>query len=349
MKKLLAFPTLFFLLIGCEEPALDTSPLDEQIQEGKSFNPTSCTPMSGSGVYPKTGNYNCHEYVRAALTGNNLVDLATGEPDPVDFSYYSHTTIQADPNFIRVCSSSHAEAIAHLPQSKDHSALKVGTIYAYSYPGSGDIYRSASALNYGTACDYEYFASIEDISISGPVITGNQYKFTLQNKSNHSYITTDASRWSYDNTKFTEYGTTTDTQIILVPNSGVQGDFTVSATLNTSATDNPTGSCATGVNGIETATTYTPTRSNNFTVTPAVDCSGTLDGGSLYTFNYVTKFTQHNVAMNQGSWTWVKTSGSASWSTSNGGQNMSFTITSGSVTFNAYKSGCNRTITFYGY
>uniref|UniRef100_UPI0040482870 hypothetical protein n=2 Tax=Roseivirga sp. TaxID=1964215 RepID=UPI0040482870 len=358
MKKILSLLSILIILIGCNEPTLETSPIYEnndlltnQIQSDKMGfpNQNSCPPTTGNGVYDKTGSYNCHEYVRAALIGNNQVNLSTGQPIAVDFGpLYSHSTIQADDNFIRVCDEIYAEAIAHLPMSKDHSAIKVdGGKYAYSFPAPGKIWISISARNYGTACDYEYFASIEDIQIAGPVKIGNQYTFTLQNKSNHPYILTDASRWSYDVTKFTVSGTPSDTQITLVPNSGVNGNYSVSANLNTLATDSPTGDCAKGAIKIETATTYTPTRSKAFYIAP--DCNGTLNGGALNTFNSVSKFTTHAVVMNEGPWTWVKTSGNATWSTSNGGKEMSFSISSGYVTFNAYNSGCNRTMTFYGY
>jgi len=36
----------------------------------------------------------------------------------------------------------------------------------------------------------------------------------------------------------------------------------------------------------------------------------------------------------------------ASWNTSNGGKNMTFTISSGCSTFNAYNASCNLTFTF---
>ncbi|HET7178520.1 MAG TPA: hypothetical protein VFI14_02290, partial [Chryseosolibacter sp.] len=54
----------------------------------------------------------------------------------------------------------------------------------------------------------------------------------------------------------------------------------------------------------------------------------------------------NQVAMHLSSWTWVKTSGNATWSTSNGGQDMTFTISSGCSTFNAYNASCNLTFTF---
>lgn len=75
------------------------------------------------------------------------------------------------------------------------------------------------------------------------------------------------------------------------------------------------------------------------------NCTGTLNGGPLYSFNYVSSGS-NQVVMYLNSWTWVKTSGNASWSTSNGGKNMTFTISSGCATFNAYNSNCNVTFTF---
>ncbi len=41
-----------------------------------------------------------------------------------------------------------------------------------------------------------------------------------------------------------------------------------------------------------------------------------------------------------------KTSGNASWGTSDGGKNMTFTISSGCTTFNVYNASCNLTFTF---
>lgn len=75
------------------------------------------------------------------------------------------------------------------------------------------------------------------------------------------------------------------------------------------------------------------------------NCTGTLNGGALNTFNMVPT-GPNQVVMYLSSWTWVRTSGTASWSTSNGGKNMTFTISSGCSTFNAYNASCNLTFTF---
>ena len=343
MKKVyLPFVAVLFAL-SCEEPATEIKPGGEP-EPIPSRMLTSCQPSSGSDVYTKNGTYNCHQYVKAALVENG-VNLSTGEPNNVNYSYLPSGTIQDDDNFIRVCDATYAGAIAHLPKSQDHSALRVGTIYGYTYPGTSRVWKSASALNYGTACDYEYFAAIPNLGISGPVKSGNTYTFTLVNKNQYPFIIADANRWVFDTSKFS--ASKTDTQLTLTPNSGVSGSFTVKAIINTTATNNPTGSCATGINNMETATTHKPERTVTFTVSP--DCGGTLDGGPLYTVNSVSKYVQHQVVMNASNFTWVKTSGNATWSVSNNGKNMTFSISSGSVSFNAYGSGCNLNFTFYGY
>lgn len=352
MRKLnLLLVIVIGLMISCEDISSEIT-VDDKLQTKEEQSEESvvsgrllsgCQPNSGSATpYNKTGDYNCHAYVRGALVQKS-VNLYTGEPGNTDYSWLGEGTIQADNNFIRVCSRSHADAIAHLPKSRDHSAIILsGGSYAYTFPNGngGDIWNSGSALHYGTACDYEYYAAIPDVKISGPVKSGNDYTFTLQNAP--SFITYDQNRWSYPSGF--QVISKSNTQLVLRPNSGVSGTFQVSATLKTSAL---TGSCPKGINNIETATGFIPRKTKSFTV--ATDCSGTLDGGPLYTMNYVSKYQQHQVVMAASHWTWVKTSGNASWSTSNFGQQMTFSISSGSATFNAYRSGCNRTVTFYAY
>lgn len=302
---------------------------------------SGCTPNTGGPTsYDKTGSYNCHAYVRGALVAKK-VNLTTGAPQNINFSSLGQNTIQFDNNFIRVCNISDADAIAHLPTGSDHSAIILSNgIHAYTFPNgnNGDIWSSYFALHYGSACDYEYYAAIPDVKVAGPVISGNDYTFTLQNKP--SFITNDQYRWSYPS-GFQEISKSS-TQLVIRPNSGVSGSFQVSATLKTSALN---GACTTGVRNEESATNNIPVKTKNFSV--ATTCSGTLDGGPLYTVNYVSKYQQHQVVMSGSNWTWVKTSGNASWSTSNYGKEMTFSITSGSATFNAYRSGCNLTFTFY--
>jgi len=349
MKKLFALSLLFAFLFACEESGLETSPdVGIEVEAGKSTVPTSCPPMSGSTSWSKTGTYNCHQYVKGALVSEE-VNLYDGKPDAVDFSNdHTNASIQSDNNFIRVCNSWDAEATAVLPASKDHSSLILGNgSHAYSTPGGSDIWTSGSALNYSTACDYEYFSSVEDVYISGPVVSGNNYTFTLENVGSHSYILTDANRWSYYASAFNVI-TKTNTTLTLSPKSGWGGTHSISAKLNTSGTDNPTGNCATGVNGYQTASTYTPIKYSSLTIQSS--CDGKLDGNTLYTWNSVSKYVMHNVVMDESGWSWTKTSGSCSWSTSGSGKYMDFSISNGSVTFQATKSGCpTKTVTFTSY
>ncbi len=356
MRKLLIVFFVLGALGACEDQNLQPDLIqyersdDLVLNSGTSARTSGCTVNNGGPVYPKTGTYNCHQYVRGALVLGQ-VNLTTGEPQAVDFANsqpggvpaQSQFTIQGDPNFIRVCSPADAKAVAHLPTGTDHSTLMINGAYAYSFPGGTHIYTHFSPLNYSGACDYEYYAAIPDVQIQGPVKEGNNYRFTLQNKSNYSFILTDNLRWSYPTASFNLVDRT-DTQLVITPKAGVSGNFSVSASLKTTAN---TGSCNLGVNGIEPATSYVPTRTKSFTVSP--DCAGTLDNGPLYTFNTVTRNVQHKVVMNANSWTWVKTSGNATWYTAAGGKEMYFNISSGSATFNAYGSGCNITVTFYAF
>lgn len=356
MKKLFVLGLLFIFLFACEEKDQDFAPDDmgvitDEINAGKSSVPTSCQPMSGSQKFSKNGSYNCHQYVKGALVAEQ-VDLTTGNPQGNNFTIgHTSATIQADNNFIRVCNLSDAEATAVLPSFHDHSALILNNgSYTYSTPGAGHIYSSGSALNYSTACDYEYFASIEDVQISGPVVNNGEYTFTMTNLGSHSYIISDQYRWGFFSSAFTVENRSSSS-ITLKPKNGHSGNFGLTAVLNTTATDGPTGTCATGVNGYQTASTYTPSRSVTFNVPPPPpSCEGELDGNALYTWNSVSKYVTHNVVMDNSGWSWTKTSGSCSWSTSGSGKYMNFSIYSGSVTFQASKAGCStKTITFTSY
>lgn len=345
---------LFILLVGvwaCQ-PEPDMTPgvdSGEFVEVESPEGSTTCT-MTGGPVYAKTGGYNCHEYVRAALieTGS-LVNTTTGKPVAQDFSNLDHNTIQGDHNFIRLCNSdaSHAEVAAYLPISRDHSSLRLdGGTYAYSTPGGSDIYTTLCPRNYGsTPPDYEWYSSIEDVQISGPVISGNRFTFTLNGLSNHPYIVNEPTRWSYTYSGAFTLISETNTQLVIERKAGWSGTHTVYADLNTTATN---GSCSKGALGVEDATTYTPRRSKSFTL--PTDCQGSLNGSNLNTWNSIPKYVTNYVVMNESGWSWTKTSGSASWSTSNNGKNMNISMYYGSATFLATKAGCsNRTITFSAY
>lgn len=347
MKKIIAQFLLLsgMVILGCDQNNL-VSPQGTGAPGAGGRNPSKANPVTmgcstvgneGTATWLKNSSYNCHGYVRGALINHRTA--ANGMPNAVA-AFSVGNTIQNDPNFIRVCSKSDAQALAQLPIGMDHSALVIGSTYTYATPGPGYVWVTGMPLHYGTPCDYEYYAAIPDVTITGPVKSGNNYTFTL-NKANHAFITVDAGRWTCP-TGFSFVGTPTDTQATITPNANTgAGTYSITASIKTSAL---TGSCLKGVNGIENATNYIPTRTGQVTLAP--NCTGTLDGGALNTVNSVTYGT-HQVVMNVYPLTWVKTSGTATWFTGDSGHTVSITLTSGSASFHVYGSGCDMNYTFF--
>jgi hypothetical protein len=290
-----------------------------------------CNNGTGSNIYTKQASYNCHQFVRAALIGN-YVNLTTGVPvsnESQFTSLYSTASIATDQDFIRVCSSADAKAVVPVGNGADHSSIILNNgIFASTPNGSTQyIYTHQNPRTFTTACSEEYYAPIPQITISGTsaVNQGMQFTLTLTNngQSFPTFLQLADTYWSFSTTYFTLVSKTA-TSITLIA-SNVTGSSDVKYNLFT------------GCNG----TNYF--RTKQIQILP--NCTGTLNGGSLYTFNYVASGS-NQVVMFLNSWTWVKTSGNASWSTSNGGKNMTFTVSSGCATFNAYNSSCNLTFTF---
>ncbi|MEI9919076.1 MAG: hypothetical protein WDO14_09785 [Bacteroidota bacterium] len=290
-----------------------------------------CQYSSGSPIYTKQATYYCHQYVKAALL-QNWVDLATGFPTHAESDFVNFTgDIHTDQNFIRVCSINDARVVLPCPggDCSYHSALKMNNgIFASTPNGStASIYSHQSATAFTTACpaDIQYYAAIPNIIISGSsgVNQGMNVTFTLTNNSQAfpSFITLNASKWTYNSTYFT-FVSSTSTSITLTAKN-VAGSSDVKYELNTGC----------GIN-------Y-----EIKTVQVVANCTGTLNGGQLNTFNSVPG-GPNQVVMVQPSWTWVRTSGTATWSTANSGKNMTFSLSSGCSTFNAYNSSCNLTIIF---
>ncbi|HRE68267.1 MAG TPA: hypothetical protein PLM56_12630 [Cyclobacteriaceae bacterium] len=278
---------------------------------------------------PTSPNYNCYQYTRAALL-QGKVSLTTGVPsDEGTFGSIPNATIIGDQNFIRVCSLADAKAVAF--QSAGHSVIKLNdgrfafTFDLYPYVETSYFPRAGT-----TACDgdEEYYDAIPNIAISGgtQVNQGQNITLTLTNNGQAlpSYLQLDELRWFFDQEYFTKVSST-NTSITLTAKTKT-GSSEISYNLRT------------GCNG--NTTNY---KIKSVQVLP--NCTGTLNSGPLYSFNMVPGGT-NLVEMYLSSWTWVKTSGSASYSTSNGGKNMSFSISSGCSTFNAYNASCNLTFTF---
>ncbi len=295
--------------------------------EGQCYN----NPL-GSYLHTKPNevNYNCFQYTRAALLGGK-VNMATGIPSGESYfnNDYSSTTIIGDQNFIRVCNVSDAKAVAF--QNAFHSVIKLTNgkfAFTFSqYPFVEDsIYPEAGSL----ACpgDEQYYDAIPNIAISGgtQVNQGQNITLTLTNNGQAlpSYLQLHEDRWFFDSDYFTEVSSTISS--ITLKAESLTGTSDVTYNLRT------------GCNG--NTTNY---KIKEVQVLP--NCTGTLNSGPLYSFNMVPGGT-NLVEMYLSTWTWVKTSGNASWSTSNGGKNMTFSISSGCSTFNAYNASCNLTFTF---
>jgi hypothetical protein len=266
----------------------------------------------------------------------NWVDLATGIPTHAEADFLNFTgDIHSDQNFIQVCSINDARVVLPSPGGDPsfHSALKLNNgIFASTPNGSTQhIYTHQSATAFTTACpaNIKYYAAIPNIIISGSsgVNQGMNITLTLTNNGQPfpSFITLGAGKWSYNSTYF-NFVSSTSTSITLQAKT-VAGTSDVKYDLTN-----------TGCAGMST----------NFevkSVQVVPNCTGTLNGGQLNTFNSVPG-GPNQIVMVQPSWSWQKTSGNASYSTSNGGKNMTFTISSGCSTFNAWNASCNLTLIF---
>lgn len=288
-----------------------------------------CENGEGAKIHVKQADYICHQYVKAALLGG-YVNLSTGLPTHTESAFVNFSTVEVanDPDFIRVCSSD-AKAVVPIWGQYGHSAILLtdGSFASTPSASTDHIFKHTNPRAFTTGCDQKYYAPIPQINISGvsSVNQGTQFTLTLTNGGQPfpSFIQLSDSRWEYNTTHFT-FVTKSSTSITLIANS-----FTGYSEIKYRL--------VTGCNG------------DNFFRTKTIqvlpNCTGTLNGASLNTFNMVST-GPNQVVMHLNSWTWVRTSGSASWSTSNGGKNMTFTISSGCSTFNAYNASCNLTITF---
>lgn len=294
----------------------------------------SCSNLPGSYLHTKPNNinYNCYQYTRAALlynTNNNNVNLSTGVPsNEVNFPGYPSATIIDDQNFIRVCSLSQAKAVAFL--NAGHAVIKLNDgRFAFTFDGYPYVETSYFPDASSGACDgdEQYYDAIPNIAISGgtQVTQGQNITLTLTNNGQTlpSYLQLNDGNWVF-NTNHFDLVSKSSTSITLKAKT-VTGYFDVTYNL------------LTGCNGNSNS------RTKAVQVLP--NCTGTLNQGPLYTFNMVPGGS-NLVTMHLNYWTWVKTSGNASYSTSNSGKNMTFSISSGCATFNAYNPSCSLTFTF---
>ena len=307
----------------------------------------ACFSPGDDGILDHTTDYICHEYVRAALI-NGWVDMDTGVPHPGEtIKNASDKAIKISDDFIKVGSQAYAKA-ASVNGGQDHSFLVLnGGWYTTTLgdfaatPGFGAKTYKHSHVAYSTnECSYDMYGVTKDFSISGSstVQEGQTVTFTL-NYANTDGLDSQISNviWVV-NTNYLEILSFNNTSVTVRGkcNSGVSGSYPayVHAKLETSAMNSGDH------RPVIRTTTYVQ-------CVNTVDCGGTLNGGPLYTVNFVDDNTNYVVDMNQGSYNWTKTSGNASWYTSNNNNKLHFNIPFGSATFTATRTGCNLTFTFY--
>lgn len=302
---------------------------------GWSLLSAQCTiPAAGdwsSGIFVTSQyNYvNCHRYIRTALL-NGEIDMNTGDfvsfPDIHPDSY----SIASDDRFVIVCGLNDAEAICftHLPGQPDHSALVLnpgiitGALGSFaSTPGPGSsVYRHGEAsIGSGGGTLMNYFAVMPEMNGSSTISSGSTEQYCLDYK---GYI---------ENVSWSVNG---NAQI-----SGSSSGFCV----------NLTATCPGGGTITLTATITVETTGETREITKEItlDCplenpcnTNTIDGGPLYTFNYISPFVTHTIQMGTG-WSWSISSGSPSvFQVLNGGQTVRLAISRGCVVLNAYNPSC---------
>jgi hypothetical protein len=310
----------------------------------------SCNTGITGNIIDHTTSYNCNQYVRAAIIQGS-VNMTSGVPNsPGTLSSLNQYAIASSDDFIRVCNKNDADAMA--ADGFDHSLVMLnggfynssGTLGDFaSTPGFGSKLYEHSTPGHGTSVcddDYNFYAKTTDMYISGSStfnIYGNN-TYNLVNKP--SYV--NSVNWVFDTNIF-EVVSQSSTQLVLKEKC----DSDYSNVSNSLIYAELSTSCLTADGG------YKPKIKKYVTTNySSSSCTGTLNCGSLYTFNSVSAGATNYINMNADSWTWVKTQGSASYTVSDGGKNLQFSVPSGSATFNAYNSSCNLTFTFsagYGY
>lgn len=287
-------------------------------------------------------NYNCHQYVRAALV-NGLVNLGCGKPNqgPLNrnpkLSNLPSGNIKHDVAFIKLCNSSGAQAVSFI--GIDHSALILSSsgyptgYYAAKPSGisSDPLYYMSNPQWAAGGCNYEYFSYVGNVQLVGStssMVTGEIRTFQLL--SLPSFIS--SVTWSVES-PYLSVLSQNNTSITVQANcNGASGSFLakVKATFGT---------------GCGTARE----RQINFNVSCLNPCAGKINGNTLNTVNGVPANYQNTVQMDgAGPYTWTKTSGpNIYWYTASNGKFLYFSLPSGtSANFNVQGMGCNRTVGF---
>ena len=300
-----------------------------------------CNPP-GYGTTPPIESYapyNCNQYVRAGVI-EGLIDLSDGHlKSGVSANYIKNnvtaSAIHNDNMWIEV-PQQYGQAIS--THAADHSALILAESSSYPFafastPGYSSPLYSHSFPSAGSgSCGYDYYAYMDGLSYSGSTSSmsdGVTRQFRFYNKPSYVTIT-----WQVG------------------PGLTITGGGNGHTYINVKATcgSNNVSSYVRGV--LSTSCTNSSSQrtfSKNFTVNKCpVDCGGTINGSTLYTFNYVSQSVNHIDMNNNQSWTWVKNSGSVNyWYTQNSGRDVYFSLNPGGyVAFSAWTSGCNNSYSF---
>jgi hypothetical protein len=311
--------------------------------------PSNCQNGTSNDIILANTPFNCHQYVKAALLGNSwdpYVDLSNGNliksASSID-NDFTTGAIELDSRFVRVCTKAQARIVEmnHALNNADHSALILNggmsscqSGYFASTPGSGSNLTRHGNPRLGTdACSFQLYAVTPSAPISWtPMSLGGSTTLTVNVSNIPGYLHWE---WILPLPSFMTLnsGTATSTSLNVTMNNFGSGQIGIKIWSDC-------GSSSISANGLG---------KRMVTVNFNPDCSGTINGSQLNTFNTVCPVA-NNVNMNYGlSWTWVKTQGNpSSWSIGGSphGDQLNFSLSSGCVTFNGWNAYCNITRTF---
>lgn len=310
-------------------------------------------------VLDNNPNYNCNQYVRAALI-HGKVNMDDGKPigSSSSFSGYNQFAIgeSGSNDFIKIGPAYMDMAKAKAANGWDHALVILngrfdnpdGTRGDFaSTPGFFEKLYGHWKQGHGTSvCEYDFYDTVHSgIGITGATdaYTGVITRYTLDVPSSIPYIT--GAEWEVDESIF-DIIAETDFYIEVRPKNSIPQNVHntyVRAGLRTAEIDNEGGNKPL----IE--------RSINAYFNPFT-CSGLINSTQLYTWNIVHYYATNNITMNTGGWSWTVTSGTTySWNVSSGpqgsGQNVSFQMPYGCINVMATNgpSNCSQTFTFCAY
>lgn len=283
--------------------------------------------------------YNCNQYVRAGVE-NNWINLSDGTyqagGSASSIENLNNGAIKNDLMWIEV-PSIYADAISS--HSADHSALilKNNSNHPFAFASTAGhnlpTYTHSNANAGSGHCGYDYYAYMGGLSYNGVTTSmnnGNTRTFSFSNIPSYASVS-----WQIG------------PGLLIISGGGNSSSVTVQAFCgNSNVSSYVKGTLNTYCTTSTTDREYT----KNFTINKCPsNCTGTINGSTLYTFNYLNQAINH-IHMNETSqtWTWVKNSGYVNyWYTQNSGRDVYFSLNPGGyVSFSAWTTGCNNNFSF---